>query len=340
MPTITKSIGASGKDYTTITLWEADLDNDTPYDAGDVAVGECYNEVYDESFALNGGNTLGLASVTLSVAAGERHDGTAGTGARIDMSVDRAYSIEGVNRVYTIEWLEFDWNGNHGSGDWHVLYIYSNDANNVHFIKNCLIHDILNNNGSNHSYVMSVGLGRCNGLNNIFYDLSASVNNVRTISTGSLLAYTIANNTIFNITNSGAGTAVGLRGVNDADHTYKNNICMVCDDGDFVPGGTNPTSDYNMSSDATADDGGGASNLINKAAANQFVSTVGGSEDLHLKAGADAIDAGIDLVTTPTGVNIDINGRDRDALGDIWDMGAHEYVAAAPSIYIPRIMIF
>ena len=62
---------------------------------------------------------------------------------------------------------------------------------------------------------------------------------------------------------------------------------------------------------------------------DQFVSTTGGSEDLHLKAGADAIDAGTDLGTSPDGVEIDIDGRDRDAEGDTWDIGADEYEAVA-----------
>ena len=62
------------------------------------------------------------------------------------------------------------------------------------------------------------------------------------------------------------------------------------------------------------------------------MSTTGGSEDLHLKAGADAIDAGTDLGTTPTGVNYDIDGRDRDAEGDVWDIGADEYVAVGGAI--------
>jgi len=58
-------------------------------------------------------------------------------------------------------------------------------------------------------------------------------------------------------------------------------------------------------------------------------STVG-SEDLHLKAQSDAIDAGTDLGTTPSGVEIDINGRDRDSQGDTWDQGAHEFVGDTP----------
>ena len=86
------------------------------------------------------------------------------------------------------------------------------------------------------------------------------------------------------------------------------------------------TESHNLSSDATA---AGTGSLTSKTSANQFVSTVGGSEDLHLKAGADAIDAGTDLGTTPSGVEIDIDGRDRDAEGDTWDIGADEFVTLA-----------
>ena len=57
-----------------------------------------------------------------------------------------------------------------------------------------------------------------------------------------------------------------------------------------------------------------------------FVSTTGGSEDLHIESGSHCIDEGVDLGTT-NGVEIDINGRDRDSEGDTWDIGAHELVA-------------
>ena len=84
MATITKSIGTSSRDYSTITAWEADLDNTGIYTSGDDAVGECYNDTaFDEDATINGGNTVGLNSVTLTVADGERHDGTEGTGARL-----------------------------------------------------------------------------------------------------------------------------------------------------------------------------------------------------------------------------------------------------------------
>ena len=91
--------------------------------------------------------------------------------------------------------------------------------------------------------------------------------------------------------------------------------------------------DHNAADDGT-ESGTGS---IAITAANEFVSTVGGAEDLHLKSGADCIDAGTDLGTTPTGVNIDIDGRDRDAEGDTWDIGADEFVAAAGGI-LPQMI--
>ena len=45
--------------------------------------------------------------------------------------------------------------------------------------------------------------------------------------------------------------------------------------------------------------------------------------DLHLDASSVCLEAGTDLGTTG-GVNIDINGVDRDATGVTWDIGAHQ----------------
>jgi len=332
LATITKSIGASGKDYTTITLWEADLDNDTPYDAGDVAVGECYNEVYGENVGINGGPTLGLTSVTLSVAAGERHDGTEGTGAR-NLS---AIPINIANDICTVEWLECDGNGAATNGLVVRTYVAAGGA----FFKNMIIHD-----ASAGGSCSGIGGKDFTAMNCIVYDIISTLDDAFGIgygfATGTLIK--IYNCTVMNIN---AGPDAGDTGY---CYQYSDNAGVVFQNCIGVdPAGNvnacyslgsplNATMDHNLSSDTSAS---GTGSLIEKASANQFVSTVGGSEDLHLKAGADAIDAGVDLVTTPTGVNIDINGRDRDVLGDIWDMGAHEFVAAAPSIYIPRIMIF
>ena len=70
--TVTKTIGSSGRVYSTMTLWEADLDVATTYSSGDDAVGECYADSdFDEGLNMNGGGTIGLNSVVLTVAAGQ-----------------------------------------------------------------------------------------------------------------------------------------------------------------------------------------------------------------------------------------------------------------------------
>jgi len=74
-----------------------------------------------------------------------------------------------------------------------------------------------------------------------------------------------------------------------------------------------------MTTSATSDATGSAG-LINLTETDQFVSTA----DSHIKSGSDLIDTGTDLGAT---FNIDIDGRDRDAEGDTWDVGCHELVA-------------
>ena len=67
----------------------------------------------------------------------------------------------------------------------------------------------------------------------------------------------------------------------------------------------------NGSSDAS-----GNSGLQNLTSANLFTNVTAGSEDLHLKAGAAAIDVGTDLSATFT---TDIDGTTRSVP---WDIGA------------------
>lgn len=339
MGTVTKSIGTTSRDYSTITAWEADLDNVAVYASGDHAVGECYNDsAFDESVTINGGGTVGLASVTLTVASGHRHDGTAGTGARITRGTfSDAYIIDIARPTCSVQWLEVDQNQNTGGTvgaackgtesagqtamDWRYLIVhgvrYSSsftrgitaqvDDSVTHNTINCIVYDIISAGNRD-----AIGIGAATAGRTVNC-LNCTVHDVYTNSAGDpAYCYEFGEVATFTLRN-----LIGTNAVNDgafgagcfSDSSY----------------GTT-TADHNLSSDATAS---GTGSLVSKAAANQFVSTVSGSEDLHLKLGADAIDAGTDLGTTPAGVQYDIDGRDRDALGDVWDIGADEYVAAA-----------
>jgi len=71
--------------------------------------------------------------------------------------------------------------------------------------------------------------------------------------------------------------------------------------------------------------------LIGKTLAQiDFVSVGVGSEDLHLDVDSVCREAGVDLGTT-NGVNIDIDGTDRDATGVTWDIGADQASVKAGS---------
>lgn len=327
----TKTIGTTGRDYSTITAWEADLDNGAIYSASDDAVGECYNDsAFDESVTINGGGTIGLTSVELTVESGERHDGTAGTGARVVRTSGSSFVLTHATTTFVnlYRWLEINLNGTGNGG-----VKQASGSNTAHTVicGRMLIH----NNGGNSESGVRIASSRAMTVQNCMI-----FNCLHTTATTGARAGIYAsddqahayNCTIHDIrrTNASGGTCHGILSANaSAGPTFKNNIVT---DIDSVVGGhlcyslhASNTRSNNLSSDTSAD---GTGSLTSKTSANQFVSNTRGSEDLHLKSGADAIDAGTDLGTTPTGVNVDIDGYDRDAGGVTWDMGAHEFIAA------------
>ncbi len=341
MPTITKSIGSSGRDYSTIALWEADLDNGAIYAAGDTAQGEIYKDsIFSERPVVNGGGTVGLAAIKLTVPTSQRHTGIAGSGAILKPSGNGiGFSSEG-SIAFTLEGLEL--NGDSGSRSISQAVRHSNFTSNTNPV--IFQHLLVHNSGTAFGEAIGIDLGSNNqgivhALNNIVYDITSTQSSSTTDAVGirgttTTRAKYILNNTVHDIVkNNGSSTAdaYGIQIVDDADYTVKNNIATdaggtttgtkAC----FTPASVSlATVGWNLSSDTTAS---GTGSLVSKAAASQFVSTAVGAEDLHLKAGADAINAGTDLGTSPTGVNYDIDGRDRDALGDVWDIGADEYVS-------------
>lgn len=334
MGIINKTIGTNARDYATVTLWEADLDNAGIYSAGDDAIGTGYNDsVFDEDIQIDNGGTVGLNSILLTVAEADRHDGTAGSGCRVTRTAGSAAVM--TSRPNTskcpiiVEWWEFD--GGKTIFRDKVINLYAKTGKPA-TVRNCIIHGVersvaFSGTGISTSWYDS------NIYDNIIYDIvsKSATGTASGINTGSAGApiVNIYNNTIYSISNTTTGEAYGIDSADQAAYTVKNNICMDV----TTVGGTakcflqnapaNATMDYNMASDATAS---GVNSLNSKTTTDQFVSIVAGSENLHLKGGADAIDVGVQI-TTPAAVRVDINGRDRVSELDTWDIGAHEYVA-------------
>lgn len=319
MAEITDTIGTSGRDFSTITLWEASLSAHS----GDDVTGECYNDsAFDEKLSAIDATPT---SATLTAASGERHDGTAGTGARIVRTVNGTV-ITAARAGLEISHLEINVNSKFST---EVVNLIPNAAgnNNIHHM---MIHGVaagaswksiglvLNSwDESNPSYLH----------NSMFWDIN--INNALTWAIISTLydGPNFYNITILASTNAGAGNRLGFYAISGqaVSQSFKN-IAVFGADTDFSVGSPNPIQANNASSDTTAS---GSGSLTSLTASDELVSTLGGSEDLHLKAGASCIGAGADIGTTPTGVEIDIDGRDRDASGDTWDIGAHQYVTPA-----------
>lgn len=342
MPDVVKSIGTDARDYATMVLWEAAIDDTTYPDASTHAIGECYD---DSAFDLTATLTINAAptnvtAITLTAASGQQHDGTAGTGVRIVQSTTIATQIVlATTKPTTLSWIELNCNGKGTS-----TYAGINRGTAAHAVHHMLVHDLKTTGGNSAGDVFGIvnGAGGSGPLhNNILY-------NVFCTSTGGGIGRGFGfptggphqhyNNTVYNVRAVQGANSVNHQGINVSDSNTgdacRNNIVVgTATAGSGTPkdfeynGGSSGTFTHNMSSDATADDAG-SDHIISVTAADQFVSVVAGSEDLHLKTGADAIDAGTDLGTTPTGVNLDIDGRDRDAEGDTWDIGADEFVDA------------
>ena len=334
--TVTFTIGTTSRDYSTITSWEADLDNGALYSSGDDAVGECYNDsTFNESVTINGGATVGLNSHHLTVATGEKHDGTAGTGARIDRTggaYTSIYRSGGGAISTTVSWLELTCNGTDTNRKNVLLSLVGFGVTPMH-AKHLLCHNIHAWYGGIRDAIMVAGNGS-SAIRNIVYDNE----NIATIQPGirTTGTCTVANNTVVNNRGSHSSQSNGIDFIDNAGTTVKNNIAC-----DTINNGSGSAQDFEHSSPASASVGNnlssdttapGTGSLTSKTAANQFVSTVAGSEDYHLKTGSDAEDAGANLGSTPTGIDEDIDGA---PVSGTWDMGADEFVAVGGAAAFP-----
>jgi hypothetical protein len=343
--TVTKTIGTTARDYSTITLWDADLDDTTIYQSGDDAVGECYNDSTFTDGRVQCDNH-DLLSATLTVPEAERHDGTAGTGVKLDTAstTAEAFGLEPTMSMdWNFEWLEITKSTNISKITNGVIDI---DTDTVVYdvnIRNCIIHSFTALSDDTGAPAIKVFDGSAVVTNCIIYGIenqrgsNAGAATAIEYNAGRTNAIKVLNCTVHDMVNTNSGASSGLNIGDEAAVEIRNCIVTDCDGcyANYSP--SLATMDYNISSDSTAS---GTGSITSVTTSDQYVSTVVGSEDLHLKAGSDAIGAGVDLGTTPAGVEIDIDGRDRDAEGDTWSIGADQFVQIISSSSGKNFFIF
>jgi hypothetical protein len=299
-----------GRDYSTISEWAAADAEET---------GECYNDsIFDESVTIDG-----TVATRLTVAEGERHDGTAGTGSRIVRSADAFINVTTAVNAF-VGWLEVNHNGKGG------FSVLTNSVASKIDIVGMLLHSAIGANGfvrldtaaSNHDQ----GAANC-----IAYDLfrSGTAGTLGGMShTGTVSIFRrkyFRNITLHNVRRDTGGLVQGLSSP-DVDGSSVEN-CLVTDTStgpDFlISTSENSIARNNASSDATAP---GPNGFINVDPSEIYISTVPGFEDLRLRRTSDLYDAGADLSETYIdGIEISIEGRDRSTRGQRqWSIGASE----------------
>ena len=341
--------------FSTITLFEAMIDDSSPayWGSSDDVVGECHADSTFTDNTVNFSQKQSLSSVKLTVNSDDRHDGTAESGALWKPTSGSGHD-QGILRVsidsFIGEWLDISMASLDSANTNKAIVLTG--TNDDCIIRNMLIHDKYGNPGSSGPKgVHCIGAGASSDTltiqNNIMYELVETSNDSSTAV--NVNAWTgianLYNNTIYKVTSEGSTKAVAgfVFGLQASSVTnLKNNIVsLIAADGastnlrgyNYRNASATANTANNLSDDTChatydAEDMGqslnDASALIGKTLAQiDFVSTVVGSEDLHIDTDSVCRKAGVDLGTTLE-VNIDIDGLDRDATGVTWDIGADQ----------------
>ena len=340
--------------YSTIDTWNVGLDDSGLYTLDDIAQGELYKDsdfTINSSPANSGGQDTGISDGRITVPLSQRHDGTAGSGVRFKLasSANCAYfnlnyntgtASNDIRRLF--EWIEYDGQSYGQAGCRRTVYM-SAGGSYAYFseVNHLLIHNFeMGGNG----YVNAIYFNSIWGCahNNIIYDMTTESGSTATGMHAIGLrsnrnSIGIFNNTVYNIqTDSSGQSAVGIALQDHINIKGINNISVSCADEDFLcTDGGDIGGNNNLSSDSTAP---GSNSVTGASASDLFENITAGSEDLHLKDGAEALRAGEDLgtgytingevfggtTTATTTLNIDIDSRNRDSEGDDWDIGVDQ----------------
>ena len=184
--TAAEATGTAGGHYSDFTSWE-DQNRNLTSGAGDTEVLECYND-WESGYGMTSNLTVsgwvtGAANnISITVPPTERHNGTPGSGFRLEFGAGVEIVLDQPNLYITFDGIEIDGNGAGGR------FNFPSNANMNPTIKNCIIHDI-----SGSAFFIRV-IGTLHAYNNVIYSISGNAFNFYTTGAGYHYIY---NNTIY-----------------------------------------------------------------------------------------------------------------------------------------------
>jgi hypothetical protein len=285
--------------FNTLAAWEA-AQGGNLVTGNRQEVGVAYNDGVFTAGVTIGGDTVDATHyMKLTVAPFNRHNGTAGTGVVLDGGNVSTNPIAVNDNFTVVEGFEL------------IRHRGANGAAAVQVgASGVVLQDLLVHDFDDLSFTVVGIKANANGVftvrNSFFYDggglgLAAAIRGTNAPNT-----VTVQNCSIYKMTGRGVYADAGTFNV-----TNTVSVGNTVQDFDIAAG----TQSYNLSSDASAT---GTGSLTGRSATAQFVSTLAGKEDLHLQAGADALNVGTDLSLFFQG-DIDEDGRPGRARPGTWE---------------------
>lgn len=308
------TIGTASRDYATFALWESAEDGNL-VTADIIARATVYNDsVFSAGCLLQGWTTSASCYIEILAADGNKHDGTAGTGARINDTSTGALTVAFGIRFSFGRITDMSMNtGNSGNANFYGFNIYDGYVSSPSDIR--ILYSFIdgNSDSSGHGILCSDSDTILNVRNNIIMNCTSEAGiKIETCATAYIYNNTCYGND-YGILRT-AGTVISI-----------NNACFDSATANFS-GTFDASSGYNASSAA---DCPGSNNQESKSAANNFVSVGSGTEDFNVK------DTSADIYTTATDLsgvaNYPFYDDIIDYVRDTWDIGAFEFQAGSSS---------
>jgi hypothetical protein len=324
MATITKSIGTTGRDYSTVAGWEAALNGDAG-GAGNSAVGQMYPDTdFDETVTIDDATP---DDITLEAASTYEHGGVEDGGVRFLQTGDGIVLDVTTTLPINLIGFEIDMNSNADDGSTnHGAVTFDGGAASL--AKRLMIHGMSSSGFGVSGHCIGVGFNddakivRC-----ALYDIQITGNGTAATgrgveADGASSVLEIESCTIHDIQGKATGYGIDL-GTASPNSTVNNTVVTNTEDACYFDAGTDPTASNNADDDSTIL-GAIATNPV--AAGTEYVSD-SSPFDLNLNSGAECVDA---ATTLDSDALLDIALYDVANDGDDDpDVGAYEYQVAA-----------